>query len=87
MFTQDFTGIDEGLNNLSLTGQDVVKSVKNVLQMMFTVLQSHSVSIRPRDLVLVTEGIGQLRRYVRVGECIVEPLYSGHYWDPASCPV
>ena len=75
MFTQDFTGIGESLNNLVLAGQDMTEPVEvmNVLQMAHTVLQNHRVNMRPRDLVLVAEGIAQLTRYV----CRNWRMYSG----------
>ena len=61
---QDFTGIDTELDNLVSTGQSMTQPpvVLELLKMVHTAVENHTVNMRPRDLRLVIEGIVQLTR-------------------------
>ena len=66
LFPQDFSAIDSMLNNLVLTGSNLTQPAvaMDLLQMLYTTVQNNMVTIRSRDLQLITEGTAKLTKYV-----------------------
>ena len=66
LFLQDFSAIDSVLNNLVLTGSNLTQPAvaMDLLQMLYTTVQNNMVTIRSRDLQLITEGTAKLTKYV-----------------------
>ena len=43
----------------------------DLLQMLLTTLENHTISMRPKDLQLATEGIAKLARYIGILEWLL----------------